>query len=99
MTVSAKRFEFSELQPSPQGKTLDKGVDNIINNMEVECQIRIGTVNLSVSALRQLTEGQVIQLNESIAAPVDILLDGRVIARGELLCCDDYFGIKLTETA
>lgn len=99
MSISAKRLELSKLESTAQGQTLDHEVDKIISSMEVACDIRLGTTTLSVSALKTLAAGQVLQLKESLSAPVEILLEGQVIAWGELLACDDRFALKITKTA
>ena len=68
-----------------------------LQDIEVELQVRIGKAKLTVEELFSLTENKVIPLLESVDAPVDLLLKGKVVARGQLTVVGDNFGVKITE--
>lgn len=71
----------------------------LISTLSVPCQVRIGTVEMSIAELNQLKKGQVLQLKEQINEPVAILINNQIIARGELMNCDDFFAVLITELA
>lgn len=97
MTLTATRFQYEQQEDQVEKTTIEHGFSHVIDNLDVECQIRLGTLTLSVGELKKLKKGQVLQLNEKTSEQVDVILNQKVIARGELVCCDDYFGIKITE--
>jgi flagellar motor switch protein FliN/FliY len=88
MTMTVKKIEF------PQDQYL-----NLVQNMEMKCFVRLGTVSLSIAELSQLKTGYPIILDQKTEEPVEIILNNHVIARGELKNCDDYFAVQITEVA
>lgn len=78
------------------------GGDNssIIMNIPVEVQIVLGGAEMPVSELLNLQKGSTVALNRRIGEPVDIMVNGRKIARGEVTVLENdpsRFGVKLTE--
>jgi flagellar motor switch protein FliN/FliY len=70
---------------------------NPLHQIKTELTVRIGTAELTVGDLMGIREHQVVRLDRTIDQPVDILLQGQVIARGILVAVDDYFGVRITE--
>jgi flagellar motor switch protein FliN/FliY len=52
---------------------------------------------MTVGQLLAAREGQVLALDRSVDAPVDLLLEGKVVARGQLVAIDGSFGVRITE--
>ena len=80
---------------APQGAS-----DSIIMNIPVEVQIVLGSAEMPVSELMSLQKGSTVALNRRIGEPVDIVVNGRRIARGEITVLESdpsRFGIRLTE--
>ena len=74
--------------------------DSIIMNIPVEVQIVLGSAEMPVSELMSLQKGSTVALNRRIGEPVDIVVNGRRIARGEITVLESdpsRFGIRLTE--
>jgi len=96
---AAQMLAFSELTPIDR----DKGTSALLNNVNPLHQIKtrltvvVGEVELTVGELLAAHEHQVIRLDRTIEQPVDLLLEGRVVARGQLVAVDEHFAIKITE--
>ena len=60
-------------------------------------QVCVGKVAVTVGELMSAKAEQVLVLDRSIATPVDLVLEGQVVARGELVAVGDRFGVRLTE--
>jgi flagellar motor switch protein FliN/FliY len=76
------------------------GNANVIMNIPVELQIVLGGAEMPVSELLALQKGSTVALNRRIGEPVDVMVNGRKIARGEITVLESdpsRFGIKLTE--
>lgn len=100
MTITVKKIALSEQQTQSGSKTLfSDNYLNIVGNLEVECLIRLGTLSLTISELRQLKLGQTFKLNQKTSEPIEIILNNQTIARGELLCAEDCFAMQITEVA
>ena len=97
MTITAKKIALLEQQPMTDGQPITENYLGLVGDIEVECLIRLGTLSLTINELRQLKQGQRLSLNQKTHEPVDILLNHQVIARGELMSCEDCFAIQITE--
>ncbi len=72
----------------------------LILNIPVEVQIVLGSAEMPVSELMALQKGSTVSLNRRVGEPVDVVVNGRSIARGEITVLEhdsSRFGIKLTE--
>jgi len=63
----------------------------------LEVNLRFGTRRMVLRDVLSLSTGTVVELDRAISAPVDLLLDGRVIARGEVVVVDGKYGLKITD--
>lgn len=76
------------------------GNASIVMSIPVEVQIVLGSTEMPVSELMALQKGSTVALNRRVGEPVDVVVNGRRIARGEITVLDNdpsRFGIKLTE--
>lgn len=98
------------LASSPSGASKSSGGDSaggaigmnaaLIMNIPVEVQIVLGSTEMPVSELMALQKGSTVSLNRRVGEPVDVVVNGRSIARGEITVLEhdpSRFGIKLTE--
>ena len=97
MSISVKKVALSEQQSQVEPTAINKNYLGIVNAIEVQCTVRIGTLNLSIAQLRDLKLGQALNLCEHTDEPVDILLHDKVIARGELMSHEQHFAVQITE--
>jgi flagellar motor switch protein FliN len=74
--------------------------NGVIMNIPVDVQIVLGSAEMPVSELMALQKGSTVALNRRIGEPVDVVVNGRKIARGEITVLESdpsRFGIRLTE--
>lgn len=89
--------------PTPtSGSEAASGQPNFDVVMQLPVQVRIvlGSVTLPVSALAKLGRGSIVALDRKVGEPVDVTVNGRIVARGEVVVLEDdnsRFGISLTE--
>jgi flagellar motor switch protein FliN len=97
-TTRPQLVELPELADrKPQGASLFDAHAGLINNLKVRLDAHVGTATITVAELSALKEGSVLPLDRAADEPLDILLDGQVVARGRLVAVDDSFGISITE--
>lgn len=73
---------------------------DLIMGIPVDVQVVLGSTTMPVANLMKLGRGAVVTLDKQIGDPVDIVVNGRVIARGEVIVLEDdssRFGVSLTE--
>ncbi len=75
----------------------DLGPLGVIQNVGMEITVELGRAKLSVRELLALTSGDVVELDRLATAPVDVLVNGTLIARAEVVVVEDEFGIRITE--
>jgi flagellar motor switch protein FliN/FliY len=96
--------EGNEQKGSPEGSdAAGLGCNReIIMNIPVEVKIVLGSAEMPVSELMELQKGSTVSLDRRIGEPVDVVVNGRRIARGEITVLESdpsRFGIRLTEIA
>ena len=90
-TIEAEGHTSREIE----GSNLDA-----ILSIPVVVQVVLGTTSMPVAKLMKLGRGAVVTLDQKVGAPVNVLVNGRVVARGEVVVLDEdnsRFGVSLTE--
>lgn len=88
-------FEFTEFPgapPSTEAATLD-----LLKEVELEVQIELGRTRMALEDVLRLRKGAVVTLDKLAGDPVDIYVNGRLVARGEVLVLNDNFCIRVAE--
>jgi flagellar motor switch protein FliN/FliY len=70
---------------------------NLVLDVPVSLTIELGSCQLPMKEVLQLNVGSVVQLDKSADAPVELSVNGKLIARGEVVVVEDRFGVKITE--
>jgi flagellar motor switch protein FliN/FliY len=95
---SVQAVELGDLLPTaPAGKPAVERNFGLIKNVKVRLTAQVGSCEVSVGELFALAEGGVLRLDQAPTAAMEVLLDGQVIARGDLVVVDDRFGIQIRE--
>ena len=93
-------------KPQAVGRAPEEAVGSAVRNLEmvmripVTMKIVLGSATMPVSNLMKLGRGAIIPLDRRVGEPVDVVVNGRIVARGEVVVVDEAtsrFGIKLTE--
>ena len=85
--------DFSERSTKP-GTTHDI---EFILDIPVQLTVELGRTKIAIKNLLQLAQGSVIELNGLAGEPMDVLVNGCLIAQGEVVVVNDKFGIRLTD--
>ena len=97
MTVTLKKVALSTQSEIITSGLINENHLGMIGNIQVNCQVRLGTLTATVEQLRQIKHGQIMDLDQKTNDPIEIVLNDHVIARGELMSCDDHFAVQITE--
>jgi len=68
-----------------------------VHDVQVKVQAVLGRTRMPIGQLLQLTNGAVLELDRRVGEPVDIFVNDRLIARGEVVLIDGALGVSLTE--
>jgi len=91
--------EFQELNSTVPGRgSKDEEVNlNVILDVPVTISMEIGRTRINIRNLLQLNQGSVVELDRLAGEPMDVLVNGTLIAHGEVVVVNDKFGIRLTD--
>ncbi|MGZ4464412.1 MAG: flagellar motor switch protein FliN [Nocardioides sp.] len=73
-----------------------RGIE-LLHGVDMEVTVEIGRARLTVRELLDLSPGAVLELDRAAGSPADLLVNGRLIARGEVVVVDEDFGLRITE--
>jgi flagellar motor switch protein FliN/FliY len=89
-----------ELKPVPAEAKGDKNADrniDMILDIPLKLTVELGRTKMLVSELLNLGQGSVIELNKLAGEPMEILVNDKLIARGEAVVVNEKFGVRLTD--
>jgi flagellar motor switch protein FliN/FliY len=94
----------NELDLSPLPDTAGAGAPVLpqqlpfLKGVKVKVSVQIGSTETTVGDLLDLKQGGVLPLDQLLDQPIEVLVDGHVVARGSLVAVGDHFGVCLSET-
>ena len=96
----AEETENQTETPVEETKSSERvSVDNlrVLENIDVTLTVEVGHTEIKIRDLLRLNEGSVIELDRLAGDPLDILVNGTIIARGEVVMVGERFGIRFSE--
>ena len=69
----------------------------VLENIEVQMTVEVGNTEIRIRDLLRLNEGSVVELDRLAGDPLDILVNGTMIAKGEIVMVGERFGVRFTE--
>ncbi|WP_249583846.1 flagellar motor switch protein FliN [Pseudomonas viridiflava] len=89
--------EFGSVPKSNGPVTLDGPNLDVILDIPVSISMEVGSTDINIRNLLQLNQGSVIELDRLAGEPLDVLVNGTLIAHGEVVVVNEKFGIRLTD--
>ncbi len=86
----------ASVAPSPDESPAQLG---LLMDVELALTLRFGSRRLLLREVLDLNPGAVVELDRKVEDPVDLLLDGRLVARGEVVVLNGNYGVRVTEVA
>lgn len=94
----ARPAAFAELKQDPKFKPIEGAPDlDVILDIPVRISMEVGSTEISIRNLLQLNQGSVIELDRLAGEPLDVLVNGTLIAHGEVVVVNEKFGIRMTD--
>ncbi|OZG74837.1 flagellar motor switch protein [Hahella sp. CCB-MM4] len=78
-------------------KSINLNPLELVKNVKVSLSVELGKATLTVDELTHLKEQSVVKMDKLVDEPIDLLLDGKTVARGKLVAVGDVFGVQITE--
>jgi len=94
MVGDAQFPEFSGSEPKKNG--VSREMDFILD-IPLELSVELGRATMILNDLLQLGQGSVVELNKLAGEPLEVLVNGRLVARGEVVVVNEKFGVRITD--
>jgi flagellar motor switch protein FliN/FliY len=88
--------QFMPLTPQPSVLDRAHGIE-LLMDVALEVSVELGRSHMSIGEILGLRTGSVIELDKLAGEPVDVSVNGTLIARGEVVVVDEKFGVRITE--
>lgn len=82
---------------APANKSAPVGDINMVLDIPVQLSVELGRTKVPIKYILQLGQGSVVELDALAGEPMDVLVNGYLIAQGEVVVVNDKFGIRLTD--
>ena len=86
----------SVVEQARQDAAGERNIDMILD-IPLEISVELGRTKMAIADLLRLGQGSVIELTKLAGEPLDVLVNGRLVARGEVVVLHDKFGVRLTD--
>jgi flagellar motor switch protein FliN len=98
MSIEHSEIELAPLDgvPAPEEQPADADLTRL-HDVPVELTVEIGRTRMTIGETLALGPGAIVSLNRLAGEPVDLLVNGTPIARGEVVVIDEEFGLRITE--
>jgi flagellar motor switch protein FliN/FliY len=83
--------------PTPAAAKVRRNGLDLLRDVEMELTVELGRTRMTVRELLSLAPGAVVELDRAAGSPADLLVNGRLIARGEVVVVDEDFAVRITE--
>lgn len=94
--ITAEPFVPAFGTPGPQLAPMARGLE-MLHGVDMEVTVELGRTRMTVRDLLALSPGAVLELDRAAGSPADLLVNGRLVARGEVVVVDEDFGLRVTE--
>lgn len=95
-TTDVSKVMLDEFEPGKSGGTRNPDLD-VILDIPVSISMEVGRTSITIRNLLQLNQGSVIELDRLAGEPLDVLVNGTLIAHGEVVVVNEKFGIRMTD--
>lgn len=95
--VNVSQAQFQSFAPNLGGPLLQQENIDLIMDVPLEVTVELGRANKSIKEILDFKPGTIIELNRLAGEPVDVLVNGKFVAKGEVVVIEESFGIRIAE--
>ena len=98
MNEQSDASQVSGMQSNDASANTLPGLNNldVVLNIPVDVSLELGRATVDLESLIELSQGSVIELNRLVDEPVDVLVNGKLVAKAEVVVVDNKFGARVT---
>lgn len=97
-SVVNEPFQFTELESDDFGSSLDEKMNlDLLLDIPLEIVVELGRTKKKISEVLELTSGSIVELEKMAGEPVDVYVNNKLIAKGEVVVIEEHFGVRIKE--
>jgi flagellar motor switch protein FliN len=97
-SVINEPFQFTELESDDFGSSLDEKMNlDLLLDIPLEIVVELGRTKKKISEVLELTSGSIVELEKMAGEPVDVYVNNKLIAKGEVVVIEEHFGVRIKE--
>ncbi len=93
--AAAQDVDFAEMEPGFQDEDEPQSMDFLLD-IPLDITVELGRTRMPIGDLLKLSQGSVVELNKLINQPLDIYVNHKLMAQGEVVVVNDKFGVRLS---
>lgn len=95
--ANAQKVDLEEFENSSGGNGEETPNIDVVMEIPVKLSMEVGSTNIPIKNLLKLSQGSVVELDRYAGDPLDVYVNGRLIAHGEVVVVNEKFGLRLTD--
>ena len=95
--INVQNTQFPQFTVQQTDSPTSNANMDLLMGVSLDVSVEIGQTKRKIKDIIDFGQGTVIELNKQAGAPVDIVVNGRLLARGDVVVIDDNFGVRITE--
>ncbi|WP_420489251.1 flagellar motor switch protein FliN [Neobacillus niacini] len=97
-SVINEQFQFTELESDDFGQSLNEKMNlDLLLDIPLEIVVELGRTKKKISEVLELTSGSIVELDKMAGEPVDVYVNNKLIAKGEVIVIEEHFGVRIKE--
>jgi flagellar motor switch protein FliN len=97
-SVINEPFQFTELESDEFGQSLNEKMNlDLLLDIPLEIVVELGRTKKKISEVLELTSGSIVELDKMAGEPVDVYVNNKLIAKGEVVVIEEHFGVRIKE--
>ncbi len=95
--ITVRPVKFQEFQPSEPNRAIKKNLD-ILQDIQMHVSVELGKSKLSIKDVMEMEKGSIVELDKIAGEQVEIYVNKKLVARGEVIVIEDKFGVRVVST-
>ena len=95
--ITVRPVKFPEFEPTLPNRTIKKNLD-IMQDISMHVSVELGKTKSSIKDVMEMEEGSIVELDKIAGEQVEVYVNGKLVAKGEVIVIEDKFGVRITST-
>ena len=96
--VTVRPVKFQEFQDTPANRSIKKNLD-IMQDISMHISVELGRTKSSIREVMEMEKGSIVELEKIAGEQVEIYVNEKLVAKGEVIVIEDKFGVRVTSTS